>query len=694
MHLTMNEGLLAKHTHLNGGALPTSPEDLAQKHHKLLQDYSRYIYNADDLNASPLIFQSSLKAQFTVLKKAVIKLQEELDLLSFHNERLTKRIEAVQEAEQKGTHFSLLGGAVKKELERSTQALNAMNVDLAKKIEENERLHDELSENRHIYTDHINGLHLQIGKLEKLVEESQVEISSLQKDSRDQAMVLKQEKAALQAELTALKKELENNSKSRTLKESESIMKQGDIDLRSEIESLRAILMAKLGDVEGHDDDEERDLPKLADVIPACEALKILEDQAKDYIYALREQTSLKGLPHELAAKLKLSSKTWSEEMQQLARRLEESEGQVKNLLEAAKIDSAQAAEKVVALEATIQDLRAELNNQQKAEQILELQNAKADLEKRNEVLGKRNAELEDIIKKLEVDLNDVRMQLDQAITSRLQLEEAFAAKEATMMEQLKGQADTLAQAKLTHKQVDMESQTEYVTETSPPQTKTEKADKGSQTEFGPELVQDASTKTDTNDEEDDDVFVYRSTETADNLGGLDDDDDDDEDVFIYRGEDAAEENASGATTSLATAAGGRSPLLEGASNLQEHQTTAVLDTCTTAVVAKDALDDYKAREAAMEAYYQNQIKRLTEQLSLADSKARRYSKLIHTLKDRLMTEAEQRIRLEQDNEKIHKELDRVKEHLETTEKNYQAQISTMTLEFLGQGSQRGSLGP
>lgn len=32
--------------------------------------------------------------------------------------------------------------------------------------------------------------------------------------------------------------------------------------------------------------------PKLADVIPACDALKILEEQAKNYIYALREQVS------------------------------------------------------------------------------------------------------------------------------------------------------------------------------------------------------------------------------------------------------------------------------------------------------------------------------------------------------------------------------------------------------------------
>lgn len=120
-----------------------------------------------------------------------------------------------------------MGGAVKKELERSTQALDAMNVDLAKKIEENgnnlsiilqqvidkgslfaERLHDELSENHHIYTDHVNGLHLTIAKLEKRVEELQVEISTIQKDSREKATALKKEKETLQSQVDSLKKDI------------------------------------------------------------------------------------------------------------------------------------------------------------------------------------------------------------------------------------------------------------------------------------------------------------------------------------------------------------------------------------------------------------------------------------------------------------------------------------------------------
>lgn len=71
-----------------------------------------------------------------------------------------------------------------------------------------ERLHEELSENHHIYTNHVNELHIQIAKLEKQVEELQVEISTIQKDRRDQLAALKQEKAALQSELDKLKQDL------------------------------------------------------------------------------------------------------------------------------------------------------------------------------------------------------------------------------------------------------------------------------------------------------------------------------------------------------------------------------------------------------------------------------------------------------------------------------------------------------
>ena len=71
-----------------------------------------------------------------------------------------------------------------------------------------ERLHEELSENRHIYTEHVNGLHLQIKNFEKRIEELEVERSTMQKDRRDQATGLKQEITTLQIEVNNLKKEL------------------------------------------------------------------------------------------------------------------------------------------------------------------------------------------------------------------------------------------------------------------------------------------------------------------------------------------------------------------------------------------------------------------------------------------------------------------------------------------------------
>lgn len=71
-----------------------------------------------------------------------------------------------------------------------------------------ERLHDELSENHHIYTDHVNGLHLTISKLEKRVEELQVEISTIQEDYREKAAALKEEKKQLQSEIDSLKNDI------------------------------------------------------------------------------------------------------------------------------------------------------------------------------------------------------------------------------------------------------------------------------------------------------------------------------------------------------------------------------------------------------------------------------------------------------------------------------------------------------
>ncbi|CDH58185.1 hypothetical protein RO3G_09354 [Lichtheimia corymbifera JMRC:FSU:9682] len=710
----MNDGLLAKHAHMNTAAIPPSAEDLAQKHQSLLQEYSRLKAKHTVLKKAALKEQANkalLQNNVKEKEKELRKLQEQLDLLSFHNERLTKRIDAVQGNEQKGSHFSLLGGAVKKELERSTQALDAMNVDLAKKIEENERLHDELSENHHIYTDHVNGLHLTIAKLEKRVEELQVEISTIQKDSREKATALKKEKETLQSQVDSLKKDIKD--KTITLKENEQTMVQGDKELRSEIESLRAILLAKAGDIEGREDEDEG-LPKLADVIPACDALKILEEQAKNYIYALREQTALKGLPHEIAAKLKTSSETWSEQVQNLAKRLEESEARVKELLDASQGEKAESSDQIASLQKNIEDLKEELNQRHTLEQTEQLEKANRELEQRNKELDERNAELEGIIKKQETDLTDVRRQLEESLEMNKTLQKDL---------------------------VDKETQANIVTP----------------------AAADAAPK-DTSEDEDDGVFVYRSNETTNTQQPQEEEEEEDDEVFVYRGQDAPEEptaseeqqqqqqqqpntpSATQATFEEKCTQTDQHPQDEkqtqtDTTGQQQHQDEKqtqtdeqpihhdVKETQTdkeqlpdyldeqtqtdqmasldekqtqtekrnTTDTATDALPpppsapaatesvDVDAQQAAMEAYYESQLKQLNEKLEMADSKALRFSQMVQALKERLSSEGEQRSHLEQENERLQKEVDRVKEHLETTEKNYQDQIAMMTENFLTQ---------
>ncbi|KAG2220457.1 hypothetical protein INT45_004199 [Circinella minor] len=607
----------------HAGAIPTSAEELAQKHQKLLQEYSRLKAQHTVLKKGLIKEQStttSLQGNVKEKEKELRKLQEQLDLLAFHNERLTKRIEAVRDGEQKGSHFSLLGGAVKKELEKSTQALDAANTDLAKKIDENERLHEELSENRHIYTEHVNGLHLQIKNFEKRIEVLEVERSTVQKDRRDQATGLKQEITTLKTEVNNLKKELAD--------EQESNIKQDDVELRSEIESLRGILLAKLGDIEENDGSSE--IPNLAQVIPACEALQVLEEQAKNYIYALREKTTLKGLPHEIAAKLKISSETWSERTQALAQRVEESEARTKEILETKEKEDVKTTEQMTALEKTIEQLRIELNNQQDNERIIQLE--------------QENTRLEEQIKKQANDLITVQQELDTAKATN---------------EKLKNEVELI-----TSKPTD---------------------DKETQANLSPPI----DTKQQDKKKDDDENFVYQSTEKSqENIKETkeveeEEEEEDDDDVFVYRGEDAPEEKEVVPNSINENS----EQILESKKSTNGEATQEEKQQEINGIVKSESHES-KAREAELEAYYESQMKQLTDKLQLADSKAVRFAKMVDTLKDRLAGETEENHRLIGETERLQKDLNKTKELLDTTEKSYQEQLREMTEQYIAQMQQ------
>ncbi|KAI8603980.1 hypothetical protein EDD21DRAFT_2509 [Dissophora ornata] len=181
-------------------------DDLGERYHKLSQDYTR------------------IKAQHTVLKRAVLKEQadnaaiqaalkekeqevrkslQDLDLLSFHNQRLTKRIENLQaQASTKaGGSWLMGGGSVKKELEKSQTTLEAATIDLQAKIEENEKLHQQLYEINALYPRHVTELQGKIQALEKQNQELQLDVERAGVANEDTIKLIRKEKDAVEKEL-------------------------------------------------------------------------------------------------------------------------------------------------------------------------------------------------------------------------------------------------------------------------------------------------------------------------------------------------------------------------------------------------------------------------------------------------------------------------------------------------------------
>ncbi|KAI8087860.1 uncharacterized protein B0P05DRAFT_635091 [Gilbertella persicaria] len=413
-HATLNAGnkpyLNYIHIHKTVGAIPASAEELSQRYAKLFQQYSR------------------LKAQHAVLKKAVIKeqasnvslqgnvkekekelrkLQEQLDLLAFHNERLTKRIQAVQENEQKGSHFSLLGGSIKKELEKSKQALEEAQKDLQTKIERNEELHSEKLE----LEEKTEQLRNQIHDLEKRVSELSDENANLQAEAKNNISVTPIV-SGNHEEVEALRKQLEEQKE--LLKTKEEEIKNNDIHLVSEIQSLRAILLAKVG----HLDKKEI---TLQDALPASKALEELEEQARQYISSLGANDTMQQLPAEIAERLFMSTKTFSQELSDLVQQLEDTKSELNNLLIEKDQQSFHEKEKTQEqqseYEAKIQEQEQKINSLLATVEANERTESKTinELRSLNDQLALENAQLQQEIEQEKLSLEKTLQELEKA---------------------------------------------------------------------------------------------------------------------------------------------------------------------------------------------------------------------------------------------------------------------------------------
>ncbi|EPB92806.1 hypothetical protein HMPREF1544_00245 [Mucor circinelloides 1006PhL] len=492
----MSEGMFSRHAALNAGAIPASAEELSQRYLKLFQQYSR------------------LKAQHAVLKKAVIKeqasnvalqgnvkekekelrkLQEQLDLLAFHNERLTKRIQAVQDNEQKGNHFSLL----------------------ERKIVENEKLHEELTERQFEFTESINTLLQQIQDLEKKVTDLQDENANLQAESKNDASADQTQPESsqhLNAELESLKKELKE--KTEMLEERTHQAQQNDMQMVSEIQSLRAILLAKIGSM-------NKEESSLYDIFPAAsDALKALEAQANQYILSNGDKTDMKQLPSDMAEKLAISTETYSQELLHLLKQLDDTKAELNKLLkekdaelqhtkEKSQQHSQEFEQKIQAQNDKIKDLVATIETNQKSQT-----DAVSNLEAINKTLQDENERLQ---KELELQKSSL----------------VNAEKELNDTKELMKSKDT------TDKEIQVDSTPD-----------------GSRAQAAEGDLDISQPKDEMKDEEEDDdeVFVYPSNPHEEPK--KQEEDDEDEEVFVYRGMDAVvpESEAKTNTEPVATA--------------------------------------------------------------------------------------------------------------------------------------------
>ncbi|CAJ0753018.1 12058_t:CDS:10 [Entrophospora sp. SA101] len=323
----------------------TSTEELAEKYQKLFTEFSR------------------IKAQHSVLKKAVIKSLQQLDLLTFHNQRLTKRIECLQEPTTLVKRLSpvWLMGSAKKELEKSKTTLETISKELQRKIEENEKLHKELFDVNSTYAEHENDLKEKISKLEKFNEEIQLELKRSGDASEEALSTIRREKSELENELDQTKNDLRITKS--LIERNEQNLKKSDDYIQAEIDALKEILFINLGLT--HEGDNGIQFNELGDKMDPesreiIASFKQLQSSARDYLKSIKDKS---GKSQELGLKVKKASQSWQNSLQLLATKLSNAQELTTEKEILVKTNEADS-NKVTNLEAEINRLKEELAKQ------------------------------------------------------------------------------------------------------------------------------------------------------------------------------------------------------------------------------------------------------------------------------------------------------------------------------------------
>ncbi|CAG8446688.1 12724_t:CDS:10 [Cetraspora pellucida] len=319
-----------------------SAEELSENYQKLFHEFSR-----DECKTKEQELRASL---------------QQLDLLTFHNQRLTKRIENLQESSAAKSSPGWLVGSAKKELERTKVLLETTGGELTKEIERNESLHKELYEVKSLYTQHSNVFETRILELEKKAEELQNELTRSHLASEDALSTLRQEKRELDNELEQTRSEL--RIKKVFMEKNEYKLKGGDDTFRAEMIVLRDTLSInpensfepqtdKFNELQDRIDNESNEL---------IASFRQLQLNAKDYLKSLEVKSESS---YDLGFKVKNASKVWQQNLQTLAVKLASAQSRIldltaekEKLVKVNEHDSNRAA----TLETEIARLKEELN--------------------------------------------------------------------------------------------------------------------------------------------------------------------------------------------------------------------------------------------------------------------------------------------------------------------------------------------
>ncbi|CAG8581998.1 17742_t:CDS:10, partial [Funneliformis caledonium] len=606
----MNSDRLSTSTSLQSSVGATSAEELAEKYQKLFLEFSR------------------IKAQHSVLKKAVIKEQSEkntlqdecktkeqklrssiqqLDLLTFHNQRLTKRIESLQDSGNSRMSPWLLGSA-KKELEKSKITLETTSKELSRKIEENEKLHKELFEVNSLYTQHVNVLQTKISDFESKTEELQMDLTTSHQASEEALSIIRQEKRDVEIELDQTRAELRITKA--LMEKNEQKLKEGDDALRFELIALRQTLSINLGLADETQSEQFNALSENFDSESneIIASFKQLQSSTREYLNALKDDSDSS---YELGVKVKNASLTWQKNLHKFAFKLASAQNRITELTSENELlikTNENDSNKVAALEKEISTLKEELEKLTSdgvTSEIGQLQNT-------------------------------CSQNLDNE-----QVHQSFSEKDSTKPD------DGIDNPKLYLNEFDGTK--------SKPTSQNDSFQMGSNVKGDgtPELI--FGDQDDSEEEGESDVFVYLPEKES---GGT----------------PVSEES----TLQLATSNG---LCAHCGKSIQDDDNETSNGTARFLALGRDdmSVNDAKQREELIKNNYQCQIKQLNEQVQMADSKSVRLYKGLKIMQAKLADAESDKLRAEQEINKLQNELDKMKENLAEEKNGHKTSVDTMT---------------